>query len=491
MWSILSRRLLLALLAALALSLGALLVTETHLARIRHGLEEQAWARLENLANRAAANQLRSFDMARFFGAFAHLRSSLFDRNDHVGGALLDEELVRLLDGNNNGFSNISLLDARGFVIWSTARDAIGLDLSDRPYVNGHFGTHPTPRLFGPPRIGMRTGRLIVSVSRAIRNDDGSLHRITLVTIDALELSRVFARIEPGPAILITSRYLSDGQLRAANMQPEVRIAEGPDTAHPVVVAARTDPIGRIRYQRRPGGEPAMAAYRSVPEVGVVVAVAEDVNEVQQYERLAVLARLVSGSLTLAFFAIAFGWERTERLRQVEIVLAGRDPLTGLLNRRAVDDALTALLPRQRDPVQAPLDGRSGESLCLLLVDLDHFKAVNDRFGHSAGDAVLRRIARALQASVRQTDLVSRWGGEEFLVVLRHCEMDDGVRSAEAIRESIAALPGEAGGAGPITVSVGVAAIPRHGKTFAAALMAADAALYRAKAAGRDRVASP
>src|SRR4051794_3219306 len=124
------------------------------------------------------------------------------------------------------------------------------------------------------------------------------------------------------------------------------------------------------------------------------------------------------------------------------------------------------------------------------MLDVDHFKRFNDTFGHEAGDLVLREIGALLPKCLRASDIASRFGGEEFALVLPGSDLDGACAKAEAIREAVAALdvkhPGRV--LGSVTVSAGVAAYPAHGGTSTEVLRAADAALYRAKASGRDQV---
>jgi diguanylate cyclase (GGDEF)-like protein len=161
-------------------------------------------------------------------------------------------------------------------------------------------------------------------------------------------------------------------------------------------------------------------------------------------------------------------------------LLATRDALTGLLNRRAFD----ALLAEEADRAR-----RLGRSLALLLLDLDHFKSVNDTRGHPGGDAVLAAVARILGNEVRTIDKVARIGGEEFAVLLMETDAAEGFAVAGRLVEAVRAQPivlGE-GGALTITVSAGVAALPVHGEADATLLAAADKALYAAKHGGRNR----
>ncbi|MGC3996168.1 MAG: GGDEF domain-containing protein [Anaeromyxobacter sp.] len=124
----------------------------------------------------------------------------------------------------------------------------------------------------------------------------------------------------------------------------------------------------------------------------------------------------------------------------------------------------------------------------LALLDVDHFKAVNDRFGHSAGDAILCKVAEALSGAVRKVDLVARYGGEEFAVVLPRADRAAAAAAAEKLRAAVAQALIGPDPAAPVTVSVGVASWPVDGADLPTLVDAADAALYAAKRAGRNVV---
>ncbi len=157
--------------------------------------------------------------------------------------------------------------------------------------------------------------------------------------------------------------------------------------------------------------------------------------------------------------------------------LASADPLTGLANRRGGEKDIAAEISRAR---------RQNTPLSCVLLDLDHFKEVNDTFGHQAGDYVLREVSALLRRTVRAYDILVRWGGEEFLVVLPGVEKDQALRLAERIRQAVENMP--LAGIGGVTASVGVAALGSD-YSFDAMFAAADRRLYSAKAAGRNTVA--
>ncbi len=166
---------------------------------------------------------------------------------------------------------------------------------------------------------------------------------------------------------------------------------------------------------------------------------------------------------------------RNARLMAEREQLARRDALTGLANRRHFDEVLASEVDRAH---------RSGDHLSLVLLDIDRFKQVNDLRGHQAGDEVLKEVGRQLASTVRQMDTAARYGGEEFALVLPACGVDGALRVAEAARAGVAASAALDG----LTVSAGVAVLPRHAVDGLGLVRAADAALYRSKREGRDRV---
>jgi diguanylate cyclase (GGDEF)-like protein len=152
--------------------------------------------------------------------------------------------------------------------------------------------------------------------------------------------------------------------------------------------------------------------------------------------------------------------------------------LTGLPNRRYFDEFVGLLSQRRR----------AGDAVGILMVDIDRFKALNDTYGHPTGDAVLRGVAAAIVSAVREDDVPARFGGEEFVVLLRNSAPGVAVEVGERIRAAVRALDLTELGVPPVSVSVGVAFATRPDDTVEDLLAVADQNLYSAKRAGRDRV---
>ena len=183
---------------------------------------------------------------------------------------------------------------------------------------------------------------------------------------------------------------------------------------------------------------------------------------------------ILLGTLAAAGVVTLFLLQSLSKARSEAHAAARTDTLTGLPNRRAIEEVLVGAVARAT---------RYGEPLTLLVIDLDHFKQINDRHGHIVGDAALRCAAERLDHALRSGDVAGRWGGEEFVVVLSHTDLDDGLVVAERIREAIAAAQVEPS----VTLSASIGLSVLHAGGVEALLRDADAALYAAKDAGRNR----
>lgn len=216
---------------------------------------------------------------------------------------------------------------------------------------------------------------------------------------------------------------------------------------------------GAVAVPLRSGGHPfGVLAYYGRP----VPFDAEDVDS------LVILVRQAETAIENSF------------LYEEAVRLSLTDGMTGLWNRRNFDLRLESELSRAV---------RFSEPFAVVFVELDQMKVVNDRHGHQAGDTVLIELARRLTEAVREVDLVARWGGDEFTLLLPKTGLPGALRLAEKIRAAVADVPFRVDtGSLDITISVGVAAYPEHGAAGKDLMAAADAAMYQAKARGRNRV---
>jgi diguanylate cyclase (GGDEF)-like protein len=302
---------------------------------------------------------------------------------------------------------------------------------------------------------------------------------------EAKELLRRRAeRLAPGAAAVVLTRNASGNSLDAAT----------DPSAVPGLAAALEDAAPRaclaIRrgatHERRPGSEPLQPCRLCDRSDGGSVCVPELVGgevigsllvtrdaAIKPSERESITGAVAQAAPVLA------------NLRNLAIAehRAATDPLTMLPNARSVQETLIRMVAQSH---------RTGAALSAVVIDLDHFKALNDRHGHQAGDEVLASVGAALRRGIRASDFAGRWGGEEFIVLLPDTEHDGAVKAAEALRESLEGLVVPAVHA-HISASLGVATLPEHAADGASLIRAADRALYAAKAAGRNcvRAAEP
>lgn len=191
--------------------------------------------------------------------------------------------------------------------------------------------------------------------------------------------------------------------------------------------------------------------------------------------------RGVEGEGELVLEGIVLDISDRKELEQELSELATRDSLTGLLNRREMTRILEEEIARAK---------RYDRELALLWIDFDHFKTINDDYGHAAGDSVLSATSALLAGSVRSVDTVGRFGGEEFAILLPEMDRREALETAERLRRLVSDTPQPLGNGNTValTISIGVSVFPDHGEGAAALCAAADRAMYQAKAAGRNQV---
>jgi len=227
-----------------------------------------------------------------------------------------------------------------------------------------------------------------------------------------------------------------------------------------------------VKLPARTACLPLISGGETIGLLAVICCSREEASDLLEFEARKSLLTVFSQRVASSLANIRL----RESLRQQSI----RDPLTGIFNRRYLEETLQREFSRAR---------RLNQPLSIIMFDIDHFKAVNDSYGHEAGDVVLQSIARELQSIVRTEDIVCRFGGEEFVVVMPGMDFKKAAARASLILQAVRNLELLVGETKliKITMSAGVASFPSHGKTPAEVLQAADQALFRAKKLGRDR----
>ena len=313
--------------------------------------------------------------------------------------------------------------------------------------------------------------------------DQDTMHNLAMLRVEALR-----------------SRAPTDAELAALNLAVEDATASGMPSylarAHrtrATALAARGDHraahadllkfVELLRTATALERTNAQAAMRVGFETDRALARNAALDQQNQSARERLLWVAVAGFASLmATGGLAYALLLNRRHQARLTVVAERDDLTGLPNRRKILESAEQ---------QFALARRRGSELVLGMMDIDHFKCINDQHGHAGGDLVLSRFGKAAQSALRSTDNMGRWGGEEFLVVLPDCNASSALEVAERLRSHLVMRPTVTpGDAAPIefTVSVGLAAMGPADASLQALLQRADRALYEAKAKGRDRV---
>ncbi|MCE9583404.1 MAG: sensor domain-containing diguanylate cyclase [Planctomycetes bacterium] len=382
-------------------------------------------------------------------------------------------------------YANIGLAAPDGNVLASGISLKQPVNVADRAFFQRAIATGGFS--VGDFQVGRITGKPGLNMGFPVMGDIGAVVAVVFVDLD-LDWLDEFADRTGFPEGTTLTIFDSSGTVLVRHQHPASEIWVGttlPET--PILKAFREQGREGSVETRGPDGRERLYAFTMLAErsdagevyacVGVPTDVAFASAQRELIRNLLLLAAVTIAALMAAWFGAA-EWllRKTEEVER----LATTDGLTGLLTRRSFDELAEMEFRRAR---------RLGGEMSALMIDIDFFKKVNDRFGHSTGDDVLRELGRLLQGIVRDVDLVGRYGGEEFSVLLLEVNATQGLETAGRIREAVA-KSGISTSRGPVTVtvSVGIATLRPEDVSFAGLLGRADAALYHAKLTGRNRV---
>lgn len=329
-----------------------------------------------------------------------------------------------------------------------------------------------------------------VNFSRRISSPSGAFHGVAMGALPLSYFTTLFQRLDIGVQSSI-NLFTAEGQLLARepvrDNDPQVGGNYRRRSNFERIIAEQNGSFTAASEAR--GGAMRMYTFAKVADLPLIVLVVHSADEVfQSWRRTAWMVGAATGALCLGmlWLTVLLGRElrRRQRAEQNLAQLAATDSLTGLPNRRRLDQTLRLEWARAQ---------RSGKPLAVLMVDIDHFKAFNERHGHAGGDHALREVAKTLERCIRRpADLAARYGGEEFQVVLPETDAPGARLIAERIRAAVEALPALGQSGSTITVSIGIALYTEKTQhDLSTVLGLADEALYRAKAMGRNRVEGP
>jgi diguanylate cyclase (GGDEF)-like protein len=361
-------------------------------------------------------------------------------------------------------------------------------DFSDRPYFQVHNGpADPGLYISEPFRSRLRNGDSTIALSRRISDEKRNFAGVVVVALRLEYFGNLFSRIDLGVNGAL-SLVNTDGTVLMRTPSADGRGDVGRDFSRGAGFArTRSEVSGSYVAVANIDGVERYISFGRVPGFPLVINVSTSTEEILgEWRRQAIVIGLVALTISCALVILALCLRRMidqlETAKQALLLAASTDQLTSLANRREFDSAM------RREWLRAV---RDRTPLSVLMIDADHFKRVNDTFGHAEGDEVLKTVAFAIRASLkRPADLAARYGGEEFAVILPNTGPRGALIVAEAARQNALEASEEAkskGRAG-VTVSVGAASIvPNSTESLELLAEAADRALYEAKRSGRNQ----
>ncbi|MFY8106872.1 MAG: sensor domain-containing diguanylate cyclase [Elstera sp.] len=397
----------------------------------------------------------------------------------------------------------VSVINAAGFLAYSSGPPSVGpVDLRDRLHFRYHLTAPGDDLYISRVVVGRVSNALSLQFTRKIVNQAGVFQGVLVLSVEHSYFTQFLKTVALPPDGLValigldgwvrarvTSADLSDGAVPLTVFETPLQDTPFLDPARPT--------LGTYQMQDTLDGVGRLGAYRRLSAYPLVALVLVSDERIEEMGR-AVRGPLLGGGLVLSLLVVgAGGVGLREVLRREATItamiqreaqlrdLANSDVLTGIANRRYFLD---------RAGVEIGRALRHRRPMALAMLDLDHFKRVNDQFGHAGGDAVLQELVRRIRARLRREDLIGRLGGEEFAILLPETEIEGALKALDLIRDLIAETPFHLpdGRLVVVTASIGVADLrPDSGfvpDTLEQLLKRADDALYAAKRGGRNRV---
>ncbi|MFJ3264240.1 diguanylate cyclase [Pseudomonas sp. NPDC086581] len=393
--------------------------------------------------------------------------------------------LLRAYTAPTRGMGSVFLTNADGIATYSFGKEVPArIDLSGREYFQALRVARGDAAYLSHPYIPYSSNaRNSIALSRRLEREDGSFAGVVGANLELAYFTELFSDLN-----------LGDGGTVSLHMRDGTLLAHWPDTEPAATLGESFERYlsngAENFFDTNSDGQERWHDFRPVEGYPLVFSVALPSREIYEdwYWRASLIGllgvSLIGAVIGLALLALRQMRERDRQeaeLRQA----ASTDPLTGLNNRRAFDLRANHEWSRYQ---------RSGAALAVMLMDIDKFKAYNDHYGHPAGDAALKTVARVIAEWTRRpADCAARFGGEEFVVLLGDSGEANALELAEQIRASLQALavPHEYGPLGVLTLSIGVASTSQFSPAnWAELLQSADSALYQAKDGGRNRVVS-
>lgn len=465
----------------LIMAIVAALLVREHASTLQAA--QRATTNITHLINADVLRNVELYDLALQGLIAATTRRDLSQVSPEI------RHLVQFDQSNAAPFKGeVLLLDANGAVIadsstlWPAQRN-----FADRDYFLAHKNSAQAGLFISRPfKIHCACDQVWrIAFSRRISGPDGEFAGVAVATMRLAYFDQLFNRLTIGNGSSV-NLLNTQGILLAQQPLLERDMIDKDLSDRPNFKRMLREGAGSFQAISAITGQERLYTFSNVGELPLIVVVALSAEDVfAPWKRAAVLTSGATGVLCIGLLWLTWMLRRELRRRyrteRVLSELAATDALTGLANRRILDERLRLEWDRAQ---------RAADSLTLLMIDVDHFKAFNDRHGHHGGDAALRNVAQVIGTNIRRpADLAARYGGEEFAVVLPHTDAKGALVIAEHIRSSIEHLPRVAGDERPITVSIGMSTGDKRSRmSLEALLLSADQALYEAKHTGRNRI---